>query len=534
MNRVSGRWMAAACAAVLWVTMAGCAPGAPGDEPLESTQLDLANQTSTVTGSLSASGVSWVTHAIQLDAAGTLDVTLDWATASADLNVFFYDPSGAVMKSANTTTARPEVLHVEVPAAGAYKVGIKCKTGSTRYTLRTDFTPAFHDDVFTGSLSSSGTSWVTHTFSAAAGEQLDVTLDWATASADLNLFLTAPGASQATAFANGTTARPEQVSAVATVGGTWTVGIKCKTGASAYTLTVRHTAGAPVFTPAYPGQPKPGTVHWGASIGGNADPVTRHETPAGRALGVHRTFYQWNQRTSSLVSTAADDLAHGRVPWVSVKTPSWAEMGAGQHDAEIDQLLSALAALPGPVWLTIHHEPEGGGGVNQPDDPAGPAGHVAMNRRVRQRMTALNVDNVALAPILMSYTFKSASGRDPNAWFAPGIYDFIGIDHYMDKEASLLDATWASIRTWAGSKGLELAVGEWGMRGTDAAAGQREREWFEAAVGSATDGAGARVVGLSAFDSNLNSPNGGWELKGEQLTVFHQLMADPRAVLASP
>ena len=523
-----------ACGAVVALTLAGCAPATGGDDALESTQLKLDNQTSTVTGTLSSTGVSWVTHALSLDAPGSLDVRLDWATASADLNLFFYDPSGAVIASANGTTARPEVLHVEIPAAGAYKVGIKCKTGSTGYTLRTDFAPAFHDDVFTGSLASSGTSWVTHTFTASAGEQLDVTLDWATASADLNLFLTAPGGTQAVAFANGTTTRPEHVAAPATVSGSWTVGIKAKTGSTTYTLRVRRSAGTPVFTPAYPGQTRPGTVRWGSSSGGNADPVVRHEIPAGRALGVRRTFYQWNQRTSSMVTTASDDLAHGRLPWVSVKTPSWAEMGAGKHDAEIDQMLSALAALQGPVWLTIHHEPEGGGGNNQPDDPAGPAGHIAMNRRVRQRMTALNVRNVALAPILMTYTFKPASGRNPEDWFAPGIYDFIGVDHYMDKEASLLDSSWISIRTWAGSKGLDISVGEWGMRGTDAAAGLRVREWYDMAINSATDGAGARVVGLSAFDSSLNSPSGSWELTGAQLTTFHTLMADPRSVLVTP
>jgi len=72
----------------------------------------------------------------------------------------------------------------------------------------------------------------------------------------------------------------------------------------------------------------------------------------------------------------------------------------------------------GPVWLTIHHEPEGGGGVNEPDDPAGPAGHVAMNAQIRARMTALGVNNVAPLPILMTWTWDPASGRDPEHWWA--------------------------------------------------------------------------------------------------------------------
>ncbi len=236
-----------------------------------------------------------------------------------------------------------------------------------------------------------------------------------------------------------------------------------------------------------------------------------------------------------MINMAKGDLQNKRLPWVSVKTPSWNAMGKGTHDAEIDQMLKALDALSGPVWLTIHHEPEGGGASgNTPDDPAGPAGHVAMNKRVRQRMTALKVDNVALAPILMSYTWNPVSKRDPEAWYAPGIYDFVGIDHYQDSQASLLTKVWADVRTWAGVKKVDIAVGEWGVRGTDKAAGQRVHEWYDHAAGSNKDGKGARVVGLAAFDSALNSPSGSWELKGEQLTAFHLLLKDTRTATVVP
>lgn len=380
---------------------------------------------------------------------------------------------------------------------------------------------------FTGTIGAD--QWLTRTVVLTAQSDVSASLAWANASSNLNLFLS--NGSTSIDFSNGT-ARPEVVEGSALPPGTYTFGIKNKTGPStAFTLTVNVS---PVFGAGYPAQPAPGTVFWGAAIGGNGDPVTRHEAPAGAPLALHRTFHQWNQRTTRLVDTCRDDLQHARLPWVSVKTPSWAEMGAGMHDAEIDQLLNALDALPGPVWLTFHHEPEGGGGVNQPDDPAGPSGHIAMNRRVRQRMTALGIDNVALAPILMAYTFKPASGRNPDAWWAPGIYDFFGVDHYVDSENTLVDATWVKIRTWAAQRGVDVAVGEWGMRGTNTAAGTRVRAWYDAAIGSANDGGGARVVGLSAFDSNLNSPTGGWELFGAQLTTFRTLLADPRTASVSP
>ena len=299
----------------------------------------------------------------------------------------------------------------------------------------------------------------------------------------------------------------------------------------ATTTTTTTAPPAPPATPrgdSYPGQPANGTLMWGASITGNGDPVKRHEDPAGHALTLRRTFFQWSARTGGMVTMARNDLAKGRLPWVSIKTPSWAAMGRGDHDAEIDAMLKALDALNGPVWLAMHHEPEGGGSTNSPDDPGGPAAHVEMNRRVRERMTKLGTDNIALAPILMSWTWNPSSGRNPNDWWAPGIYDFVGIDHYRDNNESLLTSTWATVRSWAGSKGVDIAVGEWGARGTDAAAGERVREWYNAAAGSHKDGKGGRVVGLSAFDSSLNSPSGSWELKGKQLEVFHELMNDPR------
>lgn len=373
-------------------------------------------------------------------------------------------------------------------------------------------------------------AWVTHTFAVTAVSDIDAVLDWTNTTVNLNLFLYDPTGALVV-YSNGPSTRPETVSYEGATPGTWTIGIKNKSSTSTvYSLSVTAT---PLFVARYPAQPVPGTVFWGAGIGGNSDPVARHEAPSGHVLSVRRTFWQWTQRTGSMITTASDDIAHGRLPWVSVKTPSWAAMAAGTYDAQIDDMLRALDALPGPVWLTIHHEPEGGGGVNAPDDPAGPAGHVAMNRRVRQRMTALGVDNIALAPILMTYTWTAASGRNPDVWWAPGIYDFLGVDHYKDAQASLLDSTWSTVRQWAAARSVDVAVGEWGMRGTDAAAGARVRAWYEAAIASSADGAGARTVGLSAFDSALNSTSS-WELVGEQLTVFRQLLGDPRTASILP
>ena len=156
----------------------------------------------------------------------------------------------------------------------------------------------------------------------------------------------------------------------------------------------------------YPGRPPEGRVLWGASYE-DMDVVARYEVPAGTTLPLRRAFFQWDQRDGYLMRVAEDDITHGRIPWVSLQIPDWNDIASGHQDAELDAFLRTLDSLGGPVWLTFHHEPEGGGGVNAPDDPSGPAGHLAMNRRVRSRMNTVGTRNIALAPILMEWTWDA-------------------------------------------------------------------------------------------------------------------------------
>jgi hypothetical protein len=286
--------------------------------------------------------------------------------------------------------------------------------------------------------------------------------------------------------------------------------------------------------PAFPGDVAPGVVRWGAAIGGNSDPA-RHESVAGTNLGLRRTFFSWSQRTGSLVNTARADLAAGRLPWVSVKPPSWADMGRGTYDAQIDEMLRALDSLGGPVWLTVHHEPEGGGGSKVADDPAGPAAWRAMQQRVRLRLDALRVDNVAFAPILMAWTFNPLSGRNPADWWVDGVWDFAGIDHYMDKESAptVWSSTWIRVNSFYAGKGLKVALGEWGNVGVDAVAAAEMTDFYQRALASGSTPGVAQVIGMSYFDSNLNSPKtGGWELKGQPLDRFRQIMTMAPSVSA--
>lgn len=314
----------------------------------------------------------------------------------------------------------------------------------------------------------------------------------------------------------------------------------CVTTTTAPTTTTTvpptTTTTIPVFVPAYPAQPEPGTLYWGATIQGNnynSPRMLEHEAACSCVVSSHRSFFQWTHRTGYMIDQARGDLLSGRLPWISIKTPEWTEMANGLHNAGIDEMLRALDALPGPIWLTIHHEPEGGGpGGNVPDFPSGPSAWLGMQRKVRERMDLLGTDNIALVPVLMSYTWDTASGRNPEQWWAPDIFDFLGVDHYVHTEAAnLLNPVWQKVRDFAEAKAVDVGVGEWGMIGTNAAAGDKVRAWYNAAAGSHNDGNGARVVSLMVFDYDIGGESDDWTLYGEQLIAFRQLLTDPRTAL---
>ena len=122
-------------------------------------------------------------------------------------------------------------------------------------------------------------------------------------------------------------------------------------------------------------------------------------------MGVRRTYYGWQHRTGKMIDTARSDLSAGRLPWVSIKTPGWAAMASGARNAEINTMLRSLDSLNGPVWLTVHHEPEGGNGTPYPDEgPGSQSNWRAMQIKIRERIDTVGTSNIAFAPILMSWT----------------------------------------------------------------------------------------------------------------------------------
>lgn len=291
----------------------------------------------------------------------------------------------------------------------------------------------------------------------------------------------------------------------------------------------------------FPGDPNPkvtGKRYWGSSIGGNGDPA-RHESPTGKSLSVRRTFWGWNNNRTSMISTIKADLAANRLPMVSTKTPLWADVAAGKHDAELDDLLKKVDATGGPVWLTFFHEPEDDTLTPKKNEKCSTDPNHApcsgttqdwrnMQQHVRDRMTVLGTKNIALMPILMSWTWDSRSGRAPSDYWVPGAWDALGVDHYHDTTVGTVEGmtSWANYVAFAESKGIPMAIGEWGTRGTDAAAGQRVQSFWNWSAANNKD-----LLAYSYFDSGLNSATGSWELAGAQLTTFQNILkSDPKVL----
>jgi hypothetical protein len=283
----------------------------------------------------------------------------------------------------------------------------------------------------------------------------------------------------------------------------------------------------------FPGDPNPklyGKTYWGAAIGGNADPVSRFEQTAGKSLSLRRTFWQWDNATnlsSGMYNTVAADVAANRLPFVSFKTPGWNALASGSYDAQLDAMLRKLDSYGKPVWLAAHHEPEGGGGANTPDDPGGAPAWRAMQAHIRQRMNAVGTKNVAFMPVLMSYTWDTHSGRTPADWWVPGIWDAYCVDHYQQSEANpgMITSVWNDFVAWAEARNMPFCTGEWGNRGSDATTASEMQGFWDWTFANKKD-----YVGYSYFDSGLNSPNGSWELIGDHYNKFVNILKNDTRV----
>ncbi|WP_461163705.1 glycoside hydrolase family 26 protein [Arthrobacter sp. R4-81] len=178
--------------------------------------------------------------------------------------------------------------------------------------------------------------------------------------------------------------------------------------------------------PAYSHPPEmgiPNKVLVGASYGANTDPA-EFEQKIGGTLQIRRTYWD-GDKVDSAVRTASEDVAVGRIPWISFELPyNWAEMAAGKGDDWTIDLILKLAALKAPVWIAFHHEPEGDGEVRD---------WVAMQRQLAPIVHA-HSDNVAFSTILTGWNqlYGEAQYSLDALYPGDGLVDIMGFDPYNE------------------------------------------------------------------------------------------------------
>jgi hypothetical protein len=252
----------------------------------------------------------------------------------------------------------------------------------------------------------------------------------------------------------------------------------------------------------------------GGAYGANSDPAA-WEQSAGHPLGVRRTYWGAGKETAA-VRTAAADLKHLRVPWLSFKLPySWTDMANGRGDHWVRSLVSRLGALNGPVWLAFHHEPEGDGDITE---------WVRMQRHLGPivRSTA---PNVAFSLVFTGWHEFYGPRRYRLAKLWPNVkVDLLGFDIY-DKYGALHDGQrltnhtdmvgsyFTKIQTFAANHHVKWALAETGH--TDLAATD-DPNWVARTYHQLRARGG---IAMSYFNTWLNS-SASWPLSGSKKKHF--------------
>jgi hypothetical protein len=307
---------------------------------------------------------------------------------------------------------------------------------------------------------------------------------------------------------------------------TLTLASSSTTAAKPTTTTAKPTTTTAPPTAAWSsrGIPLNGQVLFGAAVGGNSDPTTL-ESQVGGKLGIRRTYYRADQ-VSSAVSTSKSDLAAGRLPWISFKAPySWADMAAGNGDAWAKDVANQLSGVGGPVWVAIHHEPEG--------EDQDMKQWVAMQRRLSPIFRA--EPNIAYSIIIMGYpnffgNVNPAYTLDA-MWPGDGLVDIIGMDPYnwygtvkdgkTNTKMDELKIYYDKIAPFAKAHNTKWAVAETGYTQQAALANPG---WLAHAYDDMKASGG---IGLAYFDSQLNSEaSWTWRLDTtEKISAYKAVLA---------
>jgi hypothetical protein len=257
------------------------------------------------------------------------------------------------------------------------------------------------------------------------------------------------------------------------------------------------------------------SLYYGAAT--PPDRLAAFEAQLGSRLSCYRSFFNSSQ-VGSLHSRVAVDLEHGRMPIASIKPPGpWA--ATARDHAWIDHVVGPLGHLDHKVYLCVHHEPE-----NDAAHYGSPADYVAMQDAVLDAATS--TPNVVVVPILGTWSFDDRSDTVASNWNVERAAVY-GVDIYNPWSTNT-NKGWVPFAdklelAAEEAAGRPMLIGEYGCRSDPAEPG-RAAQWLQDALEAALN---AGVVAMAYFNSERNSPDGSWELDGETLPVFAEILQGP-------
>lgn len=267
--------------------------------------------------------------------------------------------------------------------------------------------------------------------------------------------------------------------------------------------------------------PQPGDLYFGASVPYHRS-LDAWESALGTTLALNRSYFDpLRNEAAHLVTRCRDDLAHGRLPHVSMKPPrTWQAVAAGEADDFLTSMFRPLGEAGEAVIFTLHHEPENDAG------PPGmqPADFVAMQRHAMSLAADL-APQVTVVPVLQHWTFDPVRDDiDPSAWLVPDAA-VMGLDIY-NPWSPTNGKPWRSFgskadeaKVWLGD--VPIAIGEYGCREDPQNPGLAA-EWLRDAASYAREN---NVISLSYFNSDLNTADGSWVLRGSTEQAFAELLS---------
>lgn len=156
----------------------------------------------------------------------------------------------------------------------------------------------------------------------------------------------------------------------------------------------------------------------------------------GAGLQARRLFFSGFTASLSLATTACNA---GMTPIMSFKAApyTWAQIAAGNADADLRALATKLNALPCNVFVTIHHEPASGASNKLAGESGSATDYANMAAHAFPILGATIGGKVKVGSIGNGWWFNTKGGLTDaqlNVWLSPAVLaasDFVAADTYQ-------------------------------------------------------------------------------------------------------